>query len=141
MRSSFEDAGALIDHLSPQTDVLVLDLLGCAVHGLGNQATLRYLTLQRKKAHVYIGSVKENSMWVVSCFRINFYSEFKSYSDSHHALSSQEIRNDFLVYVVHETSSTLIVIACVDQELLAGVFINKWAHLREKADIKCMTCL
>lgn len=53
MRSSFEDAGALIDHLSPQTDVLVLDLLGCAVHGLGNQATLRYLTLQRKSTRVH----------------------------------------------------------------------------------------
>lgn len=49
MWRSLEDAGALIDCLSPQTDILVLQLLRRAVHGLGNQAALRYLTLQRKK--------------------------------------------------------------------------------------------
>lgn len=44
--SSLEDAGTLVDGLCPQTDVFVLQLLGCAVHGLGDQAAFRNLTLQ-----------------------------------------------------------------------------------------------
>lgn len=48
MWSSLEDAGALVDCLSPQADILVLKLLRCAVHRLGNQAALWYLTLQRE---------------------------------------------------------------------------------------------
>ena len=50
-------------------------------------------------------------------------------SDTHHALPAQEIRDDLLVYIVQQASRTLVVIACVDEELLAGVFVNKWTHL------------
>lgn len=45
---SLEDAGALVDRLGPQADIFVLQLLGRAVHRLGNQAAFWYLTLQRK---------------------------------------------------------------------------------------------
>lgn len=56
-------------------------------------------------------------------------------SDTHHTLPSQEVRDDLLVYVVHEPSRTLIVIACIDEELLAGVFINKRTHLGANVDV------
>ena len=56
-----------------------------------------------------------------------------SSSDTHHTLSSQEVRDDLLIYIIHEPSRTLVVIACIDEELLAGVFINEWAHLRVEA--------
>lgn len=61
----------------------------------------------------------------------------QKHSHTHHTLSSEEIRNDLLVYVVHQTSRTLIVVACVDQELLAGVFVDERAHLEELLT-KCM---
>lgn len=48
---------------------------------------------------------------------------------THHALSSQEIRDDLLVYIVHQSPRTLVVVACIDEELLAGVFVDKWTHL------------
>lgn len=60
--------------------------------------------------------------------------ELKS-SDTYHTLSTQEVRDDLLVYVVHQSSRTLVVIACIDEELLAGVFINKWTDLRVEADV------
>lgn len=54
--TSLEDTGALVDGLRPQADVFVLQLLGCAVHGLGNEAAVRDLTLQREiMAHVEEG--------------------------------------------------------------------------------------
>lgn len=58
VRSSLEDAGALVDRLSPQADVFVLELLGCAVHRFGNQAAFWYLTLWRRSmtnAHIELG--------------------------------------------------------------------------------------
>lgn len=59
---------------------------------------------------------------------------FKSSSDTHHTLSSQEVRDDLLIYIIHQPSRTLVVIACIDEELLAGVFINEWTHLMMEAD-------
>lgn len=46
MWSSLEDAGALVDGLRPQADVFVLQLLGRAVHGFGDQAAFRHLALR-----------------------------------------------------------------------------------------------
>ena len=72
MWSSLEDAGTLVDCLCPQADILVLELLSCAVHGLRNQATFGYLTLPRRKADKNVhqnGSVKEIAMWAVMCPR------------------------------------------------------------------------
>lgn len=60
--------------------------------------------------------------------------KFNSFSDTHHTLSPQEVRDDLFVDVVHQTSGTLVVIACINQELLAGVFINEWTHLRTEAE-------
>lgn len=54
---------------------------------------------------------------------------------THHAVPPEEIRDDLLVYVVHQPSRTLVVIACIDEELLAGVFINEWTHLGAEADV------
>lgn len=130
--SSLEDAGALVDGLGPQTDVFVLQLLGCAVHGLGNQATFRYLTLQVQTCmcqHAPKTGLK--NCVCVTRFFFNFL--------THHAVSPQEIRNDLLVYVVHQPSRTLVVVACIDEELLAGVFINEWTHLGAEADVD-MAC-
>lgn len=59
MWRSLEDAGALVDCLCPQPDILVLQLLRRAVHGLGNQTALRYLTLQRKTMCTYVNWVSE----------------------------------------------------------------------------------
>lgn len=59
----------------------------------------------------------------------------KPSSDTHHTFSSQEVRDDFLVYVVHQPSRTLVVIACIDEELFAGVLINERTHLRAEADM------
>lgn len=59
---------------------------------------------------------------------------FKFSSDTHHTLSSQEVRDDLLIYIIHEPSRTLVVIACIDEELLAGVFINEWTHLMMEED-------
>lgn len=56
-------------------------------------------------------------------------------SDTHHTLSSQEVRDDLLVDVVHQPPRTLVIIACIDQELLAGVFINEGTHLRTEAEV------
>lgn len=50
-------------------------------------------------------------------------------AEPHHTLSSQEVRDDLLVYIVHQASRTLVVIACINEELLACVFVDKWAHL------------
>lgn len=47
-----------------------------------------------------------------------------------HAVSSQEIRNDLLIYVVNQASRALVVVAGIDEELLAGVLVNEWAHLQ-----------
>lgn len=72
MWSSFEDAGALVDGLGPQADILVLELFRRAVHRLGNKAALWYLTLQKEEACAQIntrthaiGSLKEISVWEV----------------------------------------------------------------------------
>lgn len=46
VRSSFEDAGALVDGFRPQLDVVVLQFLGGSVQRFGNQASLRNLTLK-----------------------------------------------------------------------------------------------
>lgn len=54
---------------------------------------------------------------------------------THHAIPPKEIRDDLLVYVVHQPSRTLVVIACIDEEFLAGVFINEWTHLGAEADV------
>lgn len=51
MRRSLEDAGALVDGLGPQADTFVVQLLGCAVHGLGDQAALWYLALRSADQH------------------------------------------------------------------------------------------
>lgn len=62
-------------------------------------------------------------------------------SDTHHTLSSQEVRDDLLVDVVHQTSRTLVVVAGVDEELLAGVFIDERTHLRSQGGKKTkVTC-
>lgn len=116
VRRSLEDTGALVDRFSPQTDVFVLQLLWCAVHGLGNETTFWYLTLWETH-HVLHRPAPEGDAHQLRC------------SDTHHALSSQEIRDDLLVYIVHQPSRTLVVIACIDEELLAGVFVDKWTHL------------
>lgn len=117
VRSSLEDTGALVDGLSPQTDIFVLQLLCCAVHGLGNQTTFWYLTLWETQ-HVLDRPAPESDVQQLRC------------PHTHHALPPQEIRDDLLVYVVHQPSRTLVVIACIDEELLAGVFVDKWTHLR-----------
>lgn len=59
----------------------------------------------------------------------------KPSSDTHHTFSSQEVWDDFLVYVVHQPSRTLVVIACIDEELLAGVLINERTHLSAETDV------
>lgn len=46
MWSSLEDTGALVYCFGPQADIFILHLLGCAVHGLRNQAAFWNLTLQ-----------------------------------------------------------------------------------------------
>lgn len=129
--SSLEDAGALVDRLGPQADIFVLQLLGCAVHRFGNQAAFWYLALQRKTCIYEHAHKQTHRTGSVSQKMITW--ELKSW-DTHHTLPSQEVRDDLLVYVVHQPSRTLVVIACIDEELLAGVFINKWTHLRTEED-------
>lgn len=53
---------------------------------------------------------------------------------SHHAVSSQKIRDDLLVYVVHQASGTLVVVAGVDEKLLAGIFVDERTHLAGKLE-------
>lgn len=48
---------------------------------------------------------------------------------THHTLSSQEVRDDLLVYVVQQAAGALVVISSVDQELLTGVLVDERAHL------------
>lgn len=48
---------------------------------------------------------------------------------THHALPSQEVRDDFFIHVVHQAPWTLVVISCKYEELLARVLINQWADL------------
>lgn len=48
---------------------------------------------------------------------------------THHTLSSQEVRDDLLVYVVQQAAGALVVITSVDQELLTGVLVDERAHL------------
>lgn len=47
----------------------------------------------------------------------------------HHAIPSQEVGEDFFVYVVHQSSWTLVVVSGINEELLAGVLVNQRAHL------------
>lgn len=47
----------------------------------------------------------------------------------HHAVPSQEVRDDFFVDVVHQSSCTLVVVSSVNQELLTGVLVNQRADL------------
>lgn len=47
----------------------------------------------------------------------------------HHALPSQEVRDDFFIHVVHQSPWTLVVISSKYEELLARVLINQWTDL------------
>ena len=51
---------------------------------------------------------------------------------SHHAISSQEVRDDLSVNVVHQASWTLVVISSINKKLLASVLINQGADLESK---------
>lgn len=55
--------------------------------------------------------------------------------DAHHTLPGQKVRDDLLVDVVHEPPRALVVIACIYEELLAGVLVNERTHLRTEADV------
>lgn len=47
----------------------------------------------------------------------------------HHALPSQEVRDDFFVNVVHQSSRALVVVSSINKELLTRVLINQVADL------------
>lgn len=47
----------------------------------------------------------------------------------HHALPSQEVRDDFFVNVVHQSSCALVVVSSINEELLTRVLINQVADL------------
>lgn len=51
-------------------------------------------------------------------------------SQTHHALSSQEVRDHALVQVVHQAARALVIAAAVDEELPPGVLIDEGADLR-----------
>lgn len=57
---------------------------------------------------------------------------------THHALPSQEVRDDFSIHVVHQSSWALVVISSKYQELLARVLVNQWADLHP--DIRQHNC-
>ena len=48
---------------------------------------------------------------------------------THHTLPAKEVRDDFFVDVIHQTTGALVVIPRVNKELLPGVLINEGADL------------
>ena len=54
----------------------------------------------------------------------------RSARETHQAVSSQEVRDDLSIDVVHQTSRPLVVIRSIHQELLPGILVNEWTDLR-----------
>lgn len=50
----------------------------------------------------------------------------------HHGVPSQEVRNDFFVNIVHQSSWILVVVSSVNKELLPGILINQGADLETR---------
>lgn len=48
----------------------------------------------------------------------------------HHAVPSQEVRDDFFLDIVHQSSCALVVVSSVNQELFTGVLVNQRADLK-----------
>lgn len=48
---------------------------------------------------------------------------------TYHTFSTEEIGNNFFVDVIQQPTRTLVVIACINQEFLSRVVINKWTNL------------
>lgn len=48
---------------------------------------------------------------------------------AHHAVPSQEIRDDVSLDVVHQSSGALVVVPSVNQELFTGVLVDQRADL------------
>lgn len=100
---------------------LALQLLCRSVQRFRDQTSVGYLTLgETSRSH--------------SCLRVEKLRSFCCNADwcrvpSHHALSSQEVGDDFFIHVVHQASGTLVVISSKYEELLTRVLINQWADL------------
>lgn len=58
----------------------------------------------------------------------------------HHALSPEEVGDQFSIQVVHEASRALVVAATVDEELLPGVLIDEGADLKWGGRGKMESC-
>lgn len=56
------------------------------------------------------------------------------YRRSHHAVPSQEVRDDLSVNVIHQAPRTLVIIASINKELLAGVLIDEGTDLETGND-------
>lgn len=68
-------------------------------------------------------------IWVPRLLPCSFLGPRTS-SQTHHALSSQEVRDHVLVQVVHQAARALVIAAAVDEELPPGVLIDEGADLR-----------
>lgn len=54
----------------------------------------------------------------------------------HHAVPSQEVRDNFFVDIVHQSSRILVVVTSVHKELLAGILIDQRADLETTENMR-----
>lgn len=62
--------------------------------------------------------------WQLSCYMNILY--------SYHALSTEEIRDNFFIDVIQQSPRTLVVISSINKEFFSSVIINEWTNLQRK---------